>query len=112
MLWLTAQPAYAFEGRQEFIAPFFGRDVNASDFNCRCACMTAEIVNLNKFRKAREKAHQQRQADENRVRFGRTRAKKGSDAFEDQQRNRLVDGARIDPDGKTGDASFDPDEAS
>jgi hypothetical protein len=32
--------------------------------------MTAEIVNLNKVRKAKEREAKQRQAEENRVRFG------------------------------------------
>lgn len=32
--------------------------------------MTAEIVNLNKVRKAKERAEKERQAEENRIRFG------------------------------------------
>lgn len=41
--------------------------------------MSAEIVNLNKFRKARNKAAEDQTAEENRVRFGRTKAEKQAD---------------------------------
>ena len=38
--------------------------------------MSAEIVNLNKFRKTREKASKERDSEENKIRFGRTKAEK------------------------------------
>lgn len=38
--------------------------------------MSAEIVNLNKFRKTREKAAKERDSEENKIRFGRTKAEK------------------------------------
>lgn len=41
--------------------------------------MSAEIVNLNKFRKARDKAAKQHAAEENKIRFGRTKAEKQAD---------------------------------
>lgn len=41
--------------------------------------MSAEIVNLNKFRKARDKAAKQQAAEENKIRFGRTKAEKQAD---------------------------------
>lgn len=41
--------------------------------------MSAEIVNLNKFRKARDKAAKEQTAEENKVRFGRTKAEKQAD---------------------------------
>jgi hypothetical protein len=44
--------------------------------------MTAEIVNLNKFRKARARAEKERKAEENRVRHGRTKAERQRDAAE------------------------------
>lgn len=36
--------------------------------------MTAEIVNLNKVRKARERAERERGAHENRLKYGQTKA--------------------------------------
>lgn len=71
--------------------------------------MTAEIVNLNKFRKAREKAEQERRAEENRVRFGRTQAEKTAESFEERNRQRNLEGARREDDN--GDGS-DPGQAS
>ena len=53
----------------------------------------AEIVNLNKARKARARAEAARQAEENRVRFGRTRHERDTAAT-------LVDKARRDLEAK------------
>lgn len=39
----------------------------------------AEIVNLNRFRKARQRAEDSQQAAENRVRFGRSKAERAKD---------------------------------
>ncbi|WP_374367582.1 DUF4169 family protein [Dongia sp.] len=39
----------------------------------------AEIVNLNRFRKARQRQDEQKKAAENRVQFGRNKAEKASD---------------------------------
>mgnify|MGYP001332331869 CR=1 FL=1 len=74
--------------------------------------MTAEIINLNKFRKAREKADSQHQADENRARFGRSRSDKTADTLRERARQRLLDGAHIEPGRKSRDKDADPDEAS
>lgn len=41
--------------------------------------MTGEIVNLNKARKAKARADKDRKAEENRVRFGRTKAEREKD---------------------------------
>lgn len=41
--------------------------------------MSAEIVNLNKFRKAQEKSAKEANAEENKARFGRTKAEKKAD---------------------------------
>jgi hypothetical protein len=56
--------------------------------------MTAEIINLNKVRKAKERAEKERRAEENRIRHGRTKAER---AAEDAQRiteNAHLDGLR------------------
>jgi hypothetical protein len=50
-----------------------------------------EVVNLNKARKARDKAEAKRTADANRLTFGRTRSERQS-----TQRERDRDAARLD----------------
>ncbi|WP_299420533.1 DUF4169 family protein [uncultured Shimia sp.] len=51
------------------------------------------VVNLNKFRKAKARATKQMQADENAVKFGRTKAQKKLESSQ-------ADKARQDLDGK------------
>ncbi|KQN25089.1 hypothetical protein ASE86_02155 [Sphingomonas sp. Leaf33] len=58
----------------------------------------AEIVNLNRFRKAKVRADAAAQADANRAKFGRSKAEKAADALEDKRRRDLLDGARRDDD--------------
>ncbi|MDH7640602.1 DUF4169 family protein [Sphingomonas oryzagri] len=54
----------------------------------------AEIVNLNRARKARAKAEAGKQAEANRAKFGRTKAEKDRDAAEQARRDTLLDGAK------------------
>jgi hypothetical protein len=54
----------------------------------------AEILNLNKARKARAKATAKAEAETNRARFGRTKAEKARDAAEAERRLRTLDQAR------------------
>lgn len=54
----------------------------------------AEIVNLNRHRKAAARAAGARQAAANREKFGRTRAEKARDAEVEARRRALLDGAR------------------
>lgn len=54
----------------------------------------AEIVNLNKARKAKAKVEAGKQAETNRARFGRTKAEKDRDAAEQARRDALLDGAK------------------
>lgn len=56
--------------------------------------MTADIVNLNKARKAKAKAERQRQAEVNRASFGRTKAEKEREALDKARARRELDGAR------------------
>ncbi|HWU96476.1 MAG TPA: DUF4169 family protein [Sphingomonas sp.] len=51
----------------------------------------AEIINLNKARKAKARVDKSMRAEENRVRFGRTRAQKQADAAETANLERLLD---------------------
>ena len=53
----------------------------------------AEIVNLNKARKARAKQEAEAQAAANRVKHGRNKAEKANDARAEARRQALLDGA-------------------
>ncbi len=59
--------------------------------------MTADIVNLNKFRKARDRADAAKQAQENRVRFGRTKADKENASNDERAKSKALDGAELEP---------------
>ena len=54
----------------------------------------AEIVNLNRARKAKAKADAGRQAEANRAKFGRTKAEKDRVVAEQVRRDALLDGAK------------------
>ena len=57
--------------------------------------MTSNIFNLNKARKAKDRAEKDKRAEQNRARFGRTKEKRTSDSDEKARRNTLLDGAKI-----------------
>ena len=65
--------------------------------------MTADIVNLNKARKAKARAQKERQAEENRARFGRTKGQRLAEDLDKARARRELDGAKRgpqdDPDG-------------
>jgi hypothetical protein len=52
------------------------------------------VINLNKARKARQRAEAQAKAEENRVRFGRTKAEKLKSSAEADRSARDLDGHR------------------
>ncbi|SFJ88355.1 protein of unknown function [Sphingomonas sp. NFR04] len=54
----------------------------------------ADILNLNKARKARAKATAQAEAEANRARFGRTKGEKARDAAEAERKVRTLDQAK------------------
>ena len=54
----------------------------------------ADILNLNKARKARAKAQASAKAVENRAKFGRTKAQKAADAAEPARISENLEGAR------------------
>jgi hypothetical protein len=54
----------------------------------------AEIVNLNRVRKAQAKAAQAAEAAANRVKHGRTGPAKANDRAAEARRNALLDGAK------------------
>jgi hypothetical protein len=57
--------------------------------------MTAELVNLNKVRKARARAEDAKRAQENRLRYGRTNAERKSTDHARKDLNKTVDGAEL-----------------
>ncbi len=56
----------------------------------------AERVNLNRFRKAQKRAAEIRQAAENRVAFGRTKAERVKNHLETERKGRNLDGKKLD----------------
>lgn len=58
--------------------------------------MTAEIINLRQVRKARARAAKDAQADENRAKFGLSKADRQQLAMETDRSVRHLDGARLD----------------
>ncbi len=57
--------------------------------------MPADIINLNKARKAKTREDDAKRAEENRAKFGRSKEKKTSDSDEQNRRDTLLDGAKI-----------------
>lgn len=55
----------------------------------------AEIVNLNRWRKAKAKEDKARQAETNRVAFGRTKAEKEATRKQADQQAKELDGKKI-----------------
>jgi hypothetical protein len=56
----------------------------------------ARIVNLNRFRKDRERSLKEVRAAENRVRFGRSKEERGRDAAERDKARKKHEGKRLD----------------
>lgn len=61
----------------------------------------AEIVNLNRVRKQKQRSAREAAAATNRARFGRTLAERARDTREQDDRDRLLDGRRL-TDGASG----------
>lgn len=59
-------------------------------------------VNLNKFRKAKDKAAREQRAKENRAQFGRTKAAKKLDEARSDKLKKLTDEHRLQDPGKDG----------
>lgn len=57
--------------------------------------MTAELVNLNKVRKARARAEDAKRAQENRLRFGKTLAERKATEHARQDMIKTLDGAEL-----------------
>jgi len=57
--------------------------------------MTGEIVNLRKFRKARQRDEKEKQAEQNRLSFGRTKAEKAVTTALNEKAKRSLDQRRL-----------------
>jgi uncharacterized protein DUF4169 len=55
-----------------------------------------EVVNLNRYRKLKQRAERERQANEKRTRFGVSKAERAKTAAERSLESRRLDGARRD----------------
>jgi hypothetical protein len=60
----------------------------------------AEIVNLNKMRKAKARVEDESRAQANRVKYGRTRAQKENDRRAEERSARLHRGKQLEDDEK------------
>jgi hypothetical protein len=58
----------------------------------------AEIVNLNRVRKAQKRSAEDRQAEANRVKFGRTKIEKKNDQQVGEKQRDVLDGKKRDND--------------
>lgn len=56
----------------------------------------AEVINLNRYRKAKQRSEGGRKAEENRVKFGRTKAERDTAKSEAEKREADHDGKRLD----------------
>ena len=73
----------------------------------------AEIVNLNKVRKARDRANREKQAHENRLKYGQAKSEHNLIEAEQRKSQADLDGARREPDSSIGNAEdYDPSNAS
>ncbi|MBE1282173.1 MAG: DUF4169 family protein [Rhodobacteraceae bacterium] len=57
----------------------------------------SQPVNLNRFRKQKARAEKKARADENAVKFGRTKSEKDLDKARDAKAKRDLDGHKRDP---------------
>lgn len=76
--------------------------------------VSANVVNLNRFRKKKQREEKAKQAEINRLRHGRTQAEKDRERAERERANRLIEGKRLerqaDEPGAAGGPAEDSDE--
>jgi hypothetical protein len=58
----------------------------------------ADIINLRQARKAKTKQSKEKKAEENRIKFGRTKAEKQREFFEKDKLNKSLDQSKRDDD--------------
>lgn len=60
----------------------------------------AEIVNLNKLRKAKARAEDESRAQANRIKYGRTKAEKENDRRAEERRAQMQRSKKLEKDGE------------
>lgn len=60
--------------------------------------MTGDIVNLRQFRKQKARSEKEKQAEQNRLTFGRTRAEKNLTSALNEKAERSLDQGKLDKD--------------
>lgn len=64
--------------------------------------MSAEIVNLRQFRKQQARSEKERQAEQNRISFGRTKDEKKLTTARNEKAKKALDQGRLEKDGEDG----------
>ena len=64
-------------------------------FDELCASLMAEIINLNKHRKAKARDDRESQSAANRIKYGRTKAEKAEDRRAEERTERLHEGRSL-----------------
>ena len=59
--------------------------------------MGSNVVNLNRFRKKKQRAEKAKQAEINRIRHGRTKGEKERELADRERAARMLDGKRLEP---------------
>lgn len=59
--------------------------------------MTGDLVNLRQFRKRQQRAEKEKQAEQNRISFGRTKVEKSLTQALNDRADRRLDQGRIEP---------------
>ncbi|MEI2296486.1 DUF4169 family protein [Ensifer sp. MJa1] len=62
--------------------------------------MTGDVVNLRQFRKRRERVEKEKQAEQNRISFGRTKAEKSLTKALNDKADRSLDQGRLERSAK------------
>jgi hypothetical protein len=62
--------------------------------------MSAEIVNLRQFRKNKERLEKEKEAEQHRLTFGRTKAEKTLTEARNDKADKLLDQSRLEKPGK------------
>jgi len=73
------------------VPPMVGGDTLTGKERCRMA----DVVNLNRWRKAKARDEKTKQAEANRVAFGRTKTEKQADRLQEERRQAELDGHKL-----------------
>ena len=68
------------------------------------------VVNLNRFRKKKQRAEKAKQAEINRVKHGRTKGEKEREHADRERAARMLDGKRLEPPSEAASAPTAPSE--